>query len=118
MLKQELTLDEARQELGQYVGKLERWEALPKGEQFISSYRMNLISQPFVEKTKGLITGPEMTQEEMRWQGVIYQLVRFRRTFEIFWKAKDKEEIDFTRRNTLRELRKLLKVYDNFMAGE
>ena len=114
----ELTLDEARHELGQCADKLERWEELSKGEQFISSYRITLVSQPFVEKTNSLITGPEMTQEEMRWQKVLYQFVRFRRTFEIFWKAKEKEKIDFTRKNTLRELKKLLEVYDNYMAGE
>ena len=59
-----------------------------------------------------------MTQEEEEWQRVIYQLVRFRRTFENLWKAKKEDEIDLAGNKTLRELKKLLEVYDNYMAGE
>ena len=88
MEKQELTLEKARQELGSYVDKLERWQEIPKEEQFISSYRISLISRSFIEKMNSLIVGPEMTPEETRWQKVIYQFVRFRRAFEELWKAR------------------------------
>ena len=118
MEKQELTLEQARQELENYVDKLERWQEIPKEEQFISSYRVNLISHPFINKMNSLIVGPEMTPEEMKWQKVIYQFVRFRRAFEELWKAKEEYDIEFARKKTLREIQKLLKEYDNYVAGE
>lgn len=118
MEKQEWTLEEARVDLEKWVERLEKWQEIPKEEQFIYFYRLPRISNPFVEMANSLIEGAEMTKEEERWKKVVYQLVRFRRAFEALWKAKEEESIELSRSNALEEVKKLLEVYDNYMAGE
>ena len=113
MEKEELTLEEAREELGKWGGILEAWSEFSPAEKFAYYYRLSQISAPFVDMSHKFTTNPKITKEEQEWNKILVDVVYFHRGIEKIYKAKG-DEVEEIIRQTEEILAKLLIEYDNF----
>lgn len=115
--KEELTLEEAREELGKWQEILVSWPKLSSTEKFSHYYQASRLSEPFVDKSISFSGNPQLTEKEEAWNKVLIDVVYFRRALEKLWKVKSEETQDVIEK-AKETLRTLLAEYDNYMAGE
>ena len=116
--QEELTLEEAREELEKWMEVLDSWHELSSGEKFSHYYQTSRLSEPFVDKSLEFSKNPQLTKREEAWNKVLIDVVYFRRALEKLWKAKNQEETQEVIEKAKKMLKTLLEEYDNYMAGE
>lgn len=115
--QEELTLEEAREELEKWLEVLNSWQELSSGEKFSHYYQTSRLSEPFVDKSIEFSNNPQLTEKEEEWNRILVDLVHFRRGVERIYKAKE-DDVEENIRKTKEILNKILQEYDNYMAGE